>query len=122
MSDLTFYVYERCSTCRKARTWLDQHGLSPGVRSIVDAPPGPEELRRIRDLAQVPLRGLFNTSGQAYRQGGFKERLKTMTEEDAFSALAHDGMLIKRPLLLGPGFALVGFREELYARTLLERI
>lgn len=83
---------------------------------IVTTPPSKAELQRIQKLAGVPVKKLFNTSGQSYRDGRFGERLATMTDAQAFEALASDGKLIKRPLVVGADFALVGFDEQAYAK------
>jgi arsenate reductase len=109
------YQYPKCSTCRKAVAYLKQLRVEVKSIDIVDAPPSVSELKRVQALSGVPLRKLFNTSGQSYREGGFGERLKQMTEREMFEALAADGKLIKRPLLVGDDFALVGFDESAYA-------
>jgi arsenate reductase len=113
------YQYPKCSTCRKALKWLDAKGVAYTAINIVDKPPSKSTLRRAQKLADVPLRKLFNTSGQSYRQGGFKDKLGTMSEAESFAALADDGKLIKRPLLVGDGVALVGFKEADWAAALL---
>lgn len=115
---ITVYQYPKCSTCRKALAWLDARGVSYRAVDIVSSPPSATALKRAQKLAEVPVNKLFNTSGQSYRQGGFKERLATMSESEAIAALAADGKLIKRPLLIGDGFALVGFREAEWAAQL----
>ena len=115
---LVLYHYPKCSTCRKARSWLDEQGIAYELVDLVAAPPRREELARAASLAGVPVRKLFNTSGQSYRQGGFKERLPSMTDDDVLAALAADGKLIKRPLLVGNDLALVGFRAESWSRAL----
>lgn len=109
------YAYDKCGTCKKALRWLGDRGIAVEVVSIVEAPPSAETLRRIRDLAGVPTRKLFNTSGQSYRSGDWKARLPTLTDDEALAALAADGKLIKRPLVLGDGVAVVGFSEAEYA-------
>jgi arsenate reductase len=81
-------------------------------------PPSKAALKKARKLAGVPLSKLFNTSGQSYRNGGFKDKLKTMSDEQAFASLASDGKLIKRPLVIGDGFVLVGFREDEWRQAL----
>jgi len=112
------YQYPTCSTCRKALKFLNELGVDFQVKDIVTNPPSKAALKKARKLAGLPLNKLFNTSGQSYRKGAFKEKLKTMSDEQAFAALAADGKLIKRPLLIGDGFALVGFREEEWRRAL----
>jgi arsenate reductase len=108
------YAYAKCSTCRKALAFLEGRGVEVETIDIVTAPPSKAELKRIQKLAKVPLKRLFNTSGQSYRDGRFGERLSTMTDDEAFEALAADGKLIKRPLLVGKDFAMVGFDEAEY--------
>lgn len=112
------YQYPKCGTCRKALAWLDANGVAYQSIDIVEHPPSRTALAQARKLADVPIRKLFNTSGQSYRQGGFKEKLETMSDAEAIAALAADGKLIKRPLVLGDGFALVGFREAEWAEQL----
>lgn len=109
------YEYSKCSTCRKALKWLAERGVEHVTVPIVETPPSKEALEQIWRRSGLPLRKLFNTSGQSYRQGGFKERLASMSEDEALSALAADGKLIKRPLVVGEDFALVGFKADMYA-------
>lgn len=111
---ITFYQYAGCSTCRKARKWLDEHGVEYTAVDIVAEPPSTATLARLRELSGLPVRKFFNTSGQSYRRGGFKEKLGSMSEGEALEALAADGKLIKRPLIDGGDFALVGFDESQY--------
>lgn len=112
------FHYGGCSTCRKARRWLEAQGIEHELIDIVERPPSVAQLRRAKKLADVPVRKLFNTAGQSYRNGDFKTRLPNMSEADALAALAADGKLIKRPLLLGDGIALVGFRPDDWASAL----
>ncbi|WP_428262219.1 arsenate reductase family protein [Haliangium sp.] len=115
---ITVYQYPKCGTCRKALAWLDARGIDYDRVDIVAAPPSRAVLARALALSGVPVRKLFNTSGQSYRQGGFKERVATMSEAEALTALAGDGKLIKRPLVIGEELALVGFREPEWAQAL----
>jgi arsenate reductase len=110
----TVYHYPACSTCKKALEWLDAHGVAHERVHIVGSPPTVAQLRQALRLTGLPVAKLFNTSGASYRDGDFKSRLPTMTKDQALAALAADGKLIKRPLVLGDGFALVGFREADY--------
>lgn len=112
------YQYPNCSTCRKALKFLREEGVEFDARDIVESPPSKAGLKKALGLSDLPIQKLFNTSGQSYRNGGFKEKLKTMTEAQALAALAADGKLIKRPLLIGDGFALVGFREDAWREAL----
>jgi arsenate reductase (glutaredoxin) len=112
---IDFYQYPNCSTCKAARKWLDANGVEYRSIDITKQPPSVATLRKIMKLADVPLRKLFNTSGQSYRGGGWKDKLATISEADALAALAKDGMLIKRPIALGDDLALVGFSPDAWA-------
>lgn len=118
MSKLRVYHYPQCSTCKKAIKWLAAHGVAIELVHIVEHPPSKAELRAALEGAGIPLKKLFNTSGASYREGGFGERLPTLTEAEAIDALAKDGKLIKRPVVLGKGVALVGFDEQAYESQL----
>jgi len=111
---LKVYHYPKCSTCRKALAFLAKHGVKHETIDIVTEPPSKAELKRALKQSGLPLKKMFNTSGESYRNGRFGERLATMTEEQALDALARDGKLIKRPVVLGSDFALVGFDEAAY--------
>lgn len=108
------YQYPKCSTCRKALRWLDEHEVSYEAIDIVQSPPSQSELKSVLEASGLPLKGLFNTSGQSYREGNWPARLPQTSEREALAALAKDGKLIKRPLVIGKGWALVGFREPEY--------
>jgi arsenate reductase len=108
------HQYAKCSTCRKALAWLDQHGVEYEKTDIVTKPPTKTDLARALKLSGLPVKKLFNTSGESYRQGRFGERLPNMSEAEALAALSADGKLVKRPLVLGDDFALVGFDEAAY--------
>ena len=112
------YQYPKCSSCRKSLKFLAEEGIDFQAKDIVADPPSKAVLKKAYKLSGLPLSKLFNTSGQSYRNGGFKEKLKTMSDEQAFVALAADGKLIKRPLLIGDGFALTGFREDEWRQAL----
>jgi arsenate reductase len=118
MAKVRVFHYPQCSTCKKAIKWLGEHDVAVELIDIVQEPPNKAELRQALKDSGLPLRKLFNTSGVSYREGGFGERLPNMSEAEAIDALAKDGKLIKRPLLLGNGFALVGFDENAYSGTL----
>jgi arsenate reductase len=107
------YQYPKCSTCRKALKWLDGHGVSYDSLDIVANPPKKAELVRALKSG-TPLKKLFNTSGQSYREGGWSEKLAKVTESQALDALAADGKLIKRPFILSGDRLLVGFDEAAY--------
>jgi arsenate reductase len=112
------YQYPKCSTCRSALRWLDTHGVAYQSIDIVAAPPSLDVLGKVLKDSGAPVSTLFNRSGQAYREGNFKERLKGMSDGDALAALAADGKLIKRPLVISPQAVLVGFDAERYAAQL----
>jgi arsenate reductase (glutaredoxin) len=115
---VTVYQYPKCSTCRKAIQWLTANGIEYRLVDIVTSPPSRAELDRARKAAGVPIKKLFNVSGESYRAGGWKERLAATSDADALAALAADGKLIKRPLVVGNGVALVGFDPDAWRETL----
>jgi arsenate reductase len=111
------YHYAKCSTCRKALKWLDGHGVAYDAVDIVTTPPKRAELKRAL-AGGLPLKKLFNTSGQSYREGGWGARLESATEAQALDALVEDGKLVKRPFVLAEGGVLVGFDEPSYRKVL----
>ena len=116
---ILFLEYPKCSTCKKAKKWLDEHGVDYIDRDIVADNPTAAELAQWGERGGVPVRKLFNTSGVLYREMGLKARLDAgMTDEAAFELLATDGMLVKRPLAVGDDFVLVGFREAAWQERL----
>ncbi len=118
MAAIKVYHYPGCSTCKKARRWLEDHDVNHELVHIVESPPSADQLRSIHQRSGQPLRKLFNTSGVSYREGDYKNRLPAMSDDEQFAALAADGKLIKRPLVVGKNFALIGFREDDYAGRL----
>ena len=116
--EYTFICHPGCTTCKKARAWLDENGIAYVVRDIREENPSAEELRKVSRLSGRASRKLFNTSGQLYRGMGLKEKLETMSEDEQFALLATDGMLVKRPLLVGENVALAGFKADDWAKTL----
>jgi arsenate reductase len=108
------FHYPACDTCRRATRWLAARGVEVERVHIVDEPPTREALAALWRISGLPLRKLFNTAGRSYRAGGFKDRLPTMSEAEALDALSADGKLIKRPVLDGGSFVLVGFDEGAY--------
>lgn len=116
--DILFVEYPPCSTCQKAKKWLDGHGISYTDRHIKLENPTREELQAWHRQSGLPLKRFFNTSGLRYKELNLKERLPEMTEQEQYDLLASDGMLVKRPLLLGPDFVLVGFREAEWVQAL----
>lgn len=108
---LQFICYPRCTTCQKARKWLEENRVTYQLRDIKTENPGIEELTAWYRLSGLPLRKLFNTSGLLYKSMELKTRLPAMTDEEMLALLATDGMLVKRPLVIGDDFVLVGFKE-----------
>ena len=115
---MLFVCYPKCTTCQKARAWLEARGLDFQVRDIKEDNPTGEELRRWHAASGLPLKRFFNTSGLQYKALGLKDRLPGMSEDEQFALLAADGMLVKRPILVGDGFVLVGFKEAEWTEKL----
>ena len=106
-----FVCYPKCTTCQKARAWLEEQGVSCTVRHIKEENPTREELERWWKESGLPLKRFFNTSGLQYKALGLKDKLPAMTEEEQLDLLSSDGMLVKRPLLVGEDFVLPGFKQ-----------
>jgi arsenate reductase (glutaredoxin) len=115
------YHYPKCSTCRKALKWLTEAKLTFEAIDLVAHPIPAAELRSLQARSGLPIARFFNTSGESYRAGGFKDRLKSMTDSEAFNALAKDGKLVKRPIVDTGESVLVGFDEAAYAKALHRR-
>ena len=109
---LTFICYPKCTTCQKAKKWLDDHCITYEFRDIKLNRPDLDELTEWHKKSGLPLKKFFNTSGLLYKSLDLKNKLPTMSEEDMLSILASDGMLVKRPLLIGDDFVLVRFKES----------
>lgn len=105
-------VYRKCSTCQKAFKWLEEHKIFFEERAIVEENPTYEELKEWYERSGMPLKKFFNTSGMLYKQMDLKEKLPQMTEDEQLKLLATNGMLVKRPLVVGEDFVLTGFREK----------
>ena len=112
------YCYSRCSTCKKALKWLDENGIAHEVIDIKEDHPDEASLREYYAKSGLPLKRFFNTSGMIYRDMGLSKKLPDMSEDDQFALLASDGMLVKRPLLIGDDFVLTGFKEAEWAEKL----
>ncbi|MGB4045169.1 MAG: arsenate reductase family protein [Halanaerobiales bacterium] len=109
---MVFICYPKCTTCRKAKQWLEANGVLFEERHIKENKPTIEELKKWHEKSGLPLKKFFNTSGQLYREMKLKDRLPTMSEDEQYELLASDGMLVKRPILIGDDFVLVGFKES----------
>lgn len=109
---MLFICYPKCSTCQKAKKWLEEKGVKFDLRDIKTENPSKEELTAWYHKSGLPLKKFFNTSGLQYKALGLKEKLKEMNEEEQLALLASDGMLVKRPIMITKQRVLVGFREE----------
>lgn len=116
---MLFIQYPKCSTCRKAKKWLDTHNIAYTDRHIAEDNPSYEELKQWYKKSGLPLKKFFNTSGQLYRNMQLKDKLPSMSEEEQLKLLATDGMLVKRPLLVDESRILVGFQEAEWAERFL---
>ena len=112
---MLFICYPKCSTCQKARKWLDEHGVAYTQRHIVEENPTYDELKKWHALSGLPLKKFFNTSGMLYKEMKLKDKLPTMSEDEQLQLLATNGMLVKRPLVVTDDMVLVGFKEAEWA-------
>ena len=115
---MLFIQYPPCSTCQKAKKWLDENGITYIDRHIKEQNPTYEELKTWYEKSGLPLKRFFNTNGLKYKELNLKEKLPTMSEEEQLRLLATDGMLVKRPLLIGEDFVMTGFREAQWQEVL----
>lgn len=106
-----FICYPKCTTCQKAKKWLDDNGVEYEIRDIKVDNPTLDELKKWYALSGLPLKKFFNTSGLLYKSMALKDKIPSMSENEMLSLLATDGMLVKRPLLVSDDFVLVGFKE-----------
>ena len=113
---IIFLEYPKCTTCKKAKAWLEQNRISFVDRHIVEDNPAAEELKIWWQKSGLPLRRFFNTSGLLYKEMQLKDKLQGMSEEEMLTLLATNGMLVKRPLIIGSDFVLVGFKEAEWER------
>ena len=116
---MELFWYPKCSTCQKAKAFLDAHQISYTLRDIKLEAPTEEELKVWQTVSSLPLRKVFNSSGLVYRSLALKERLPDMPEEEQRKLLASDGMLVKRPVLVKEDLVLVGFRQKEWEEALL---
>ena len=115
---MTFICYPKCTTCQKARAWLDEHHITYNFRDIKLENPTYDELAAWHEHSGLPLKKFFNTSGLLYKSMGLKDKLPQMSEDEMLKLLATDGMLVKRPLLVSDEFVLVGFKETEWTEQL----
>ena len=108
---MLFIHYPKCTTCQKAKKWLDEHNVAYTERHIVDNNPSYEELKEWYQVSDFPLKKFFNTSGLLYKEMKLKDKLPTMSEEEQLKLLATNGMLVKRPLIIDDDIVLIGFKE-----------
>lgn len=115
---IEFICYPKCTTCQKVKKWLDDNKIEYKLRDIKEENPTLEELTTWYKMSGLPLKKFFNTSGLLYKSMGLKDKLSAMSEEEQLRLLATDGMLVKRPLLIGKDFVLVGFKENEWSEKL----
>ena len=115
---MLFLCYPKCSTCQKARKWLEEQGVSFEERDIKLNNPTVDELRTWYERSGLPLKRFFNTSGLQYKALGLKDKLPNMSEEEQLALLATDGMLVKRPLVVDEDFVLTGFKQAEWEQML----
>lgn len=111
--------YPRCSTCKKALKWLDEHNIKYEARDIVKDNPTSEELKKWHQKSQLPIKRFFNTSGKLYREQKLKDKLENMTTEEKYEILSTNGMLVKRPIVVSKDTVLTGFKEKEWEEKLL---
>ena len=119
---MVFLEYPRCTTCQKAKKWLDQHNVIYDDRHIVENNPSFDELKDWYERSGLPLKKFFNTSGLLYKEMQLKDKLPDMSEQEQLELLATNGMLVKRPLIIEDNMVLVGFKEAEWAEKLDESI
>lgn len=108
---ILFLEYPKCSTCKKAKKWLQQNNINFEDRNIAEQNPTEQELKLWHQKSGMPLKRFFNTSGLVYKELGLKDKLKDMTEDEQYAILATNGMLVKRPLIIAENTILIGFKE-----------
>jgi len=108
---MLFLCYDKCSTCQKANKWLDDQKIAYTKRPIKEDNPTAEELKAWHEMSGLPLKKFFNTSGLLYKDMQLKDKIPTMSEDEQYALLATNGMLVKRPMVVGDDFVLVGFKE-----------
>ncbi len=117
---LKVYCYSRCTTCKRALAWLGEKGIEYELLDIKEQHPDEKTLRKYHKMSGLPLKRFFNTSGLLYKELELSKKLPSMSEDEQFGLLASDGMLVKRPLLVGDGFVLTGFKLPEWEEKLLK--
>lgn len=112
MKEITFFWYPKCSTCQRAKKWLEENSVEFTERDIVKNKPTEDELKKFYKKSRKELKKFFNTSGILYREMELKDKIITMSEDEMLKLLATDGKLVKRPLVIAENFVLIGFKEE----------
>lgn len=115
---MIFICYPKCSTCQKAKKWLDERTIDYAERHIVEDNPSYDELKKWYQISGLPLKKFFNISGLLYKEMQLKDKLAGMSEEEQLKLLATNGMLVKRPVVIGDNFVLLGFKESEWLRIL----
>lgn len=115
---MLFLEYPKCTTCKKAKKWLDENQIAYEDRDIKLNNPTAEEIKHFHQISGLPLKKFFNTSGNLYKEMKLKDKLPEMSEEEQYQLLGTDGMLVKRPLVVGDDFVLVGFKEDQWKEQL----
>ena len=115
------YCYSRCTSCKKALKWLDENEIAYDLIDIKGDNPNEDALRRYYEMSGLPLKRFFNTSGMQYRELGLSKKLPDMSEDEQLALLATDGMLVKRPLLVGEDYVLTGFKEPEWKEKMLKK-
>lgn len=118
---MLFIEYPKCTTCQRAKKWLEQHEIAFEDRHIVEDNPTAEELKEWHSRSGLPLKRFFNTSGMKYKELGLKDKLPEMPDAEQYELLATDGMLVKRPLIIADDLIMTGFREKEWTEKLLDR-
>lgn len=116
---MLFIEYPKCTTCKKAKKWLDDHGIEYTDRHIKEDNPTADEIKQWHGISGLPLKRFFNTSGMLYKEMHLKDRLPEMSEEEQYDLLASDGMLVKRPIVVTEDRVLTGFKEKDWEEVLL---
>lgn len=118
---MLFIEYPKCSTCQKARKWLEENNVLFESRHIIEQNPTFAELKVWYEMSGLPLKRFFNTSGMLYKTMSLKDKLPSMTDDEQLNLLSTDGMLVKRPLLIGEDFVLTGFRPKDWEKVLFAK-